>query len=348
MIHFANIRSATVFLVAMLCCTAQGASHPHQAFYITFQVPNGTGTLPVGINDSLSVTGYYNGKDGKTHGFVRHVFGKITTFDVPGSIYTQPIGINNAGEITGVYEDVPGFDRGFIRSPEGHFTTFNPGGAGGSSVPRAIDASGMVIGFYTTTNIVPPGFGFIRYPDGGLVTFGISGSSYVNPVSINTGGEIAGQYFYNGDTQVGGFVRCPDGDITTFEYAEGIVPTAINQAGTITGWYGTTGFHGFVRSAEGVITPFDPPGTIQTQYISINREGFVTGSYLASKPGIEHGFLRSPQGRLTTIDPPGSTQTNVTAINDLGVITGSYSGNIAPYGGAFLRIPQFDCDDDQP
>jgi hypothetical protein len=97
-----------------------------------------------------------------------------------------------------------------------------------------------------------------------------------------------------------------------------------------------------------VITPFDPPGAIQTQYISINREGFVTGSYLASTPGIEHGFLRSPEGRLTTIDPPGSTQTNVTAINDLGVITGSYSGNIAPYEGAFLRIPQFDCDDDQP
>jgi uncharacterized membrane protein len=126
------------------------------------------------------------------------------------------------------------------------------------------------------------------------------------------------------------------------------VPTGINQSGAITGWYGTTGFHGFVRSAKGVITPFDPPGTIQTQYISINREGFVAGSYLASTTGIEHGFLRSFEGRLTTIDPPGSTQTNVTAINDLGVITGSYSGNEAPYGGAFLRIPQFDCDDDQP
>jgi hypothetical protein len=209
----------------------------------------------------------------------------------------------------------------------------------------------MVVGFYTNTNVVPPGFGFIRYPDRGLVTFGISGSSYVNPVSINTAGEIAGQYLYNGNTQIGGFVRCPDGHITTFEYAEGIVPTAINQAGAITGWYGTAGFHGFVRSAKGVITPFDPPGTIQTQYIGINREGVVTGSYLASttgieQTGIEHGFLRSPDGRLTTIDPPGSTQTNVTAINDLGVITGSYSGIKAPYGGAFLRIPQYDCDDD--
>jgi predicted membrane protein len=332
--------TAVVCLLAPFFCSARAATRHHNAFYITFEVPNGFGAFPVGINDSLTVTGYYTDATQKTRGFVRYVFGEVATFAVPGSFYTQPVGINNAGEIAGYYEDVAGVVLGFVRSPDGNITTFNPGGSGGSTQPRAINDSGMVVGNYTPSNVAR-GFAFIRHPDGSIVTFGIRGGSYVIPESINDAGEITGSYYYDRSTRVGGFMRHPDGNITTFDYAEGIIPTAINQAGTIAGWYGgTTSFQGFVRSAKGVITPFEFPGQVDTLYMSINRAGFIAGSYITPSGTTENGFLRSPDGAITTVNPPGSRVTSVVDINDLGVITGVYSGNTG--GGVFLRIPEFD------
>jgi hypothetical protein len=336
--------TAAVCLLASLFCSAGAATRHHNAFYITFEVPNGFGAFPVGINDSLTVTGYYTDATQRTRSFVRNASGQVTTFAVPGSIYTQPVAINDVGEVAGYYEDVAGATRGFVRSPDGNITRFNPGGSGGSTLPRAINAGGMVVGNYTPSNM-DPGFAFIRYPDGSIVTFGIRGGSYVIPESINAAGEITGTYYYDGNTQVGGFVRCPDGNITTFDYAEGIIPMAINEAGTVAGWFGgTTSFQGFVRSAKGVITPFEFPGQIDVLYISINRAGFVAGSYRMPSDTTESGFLRSPDGVITRIDPPRFRITSVVDVNDLGVITGVYSGDAG--AGVFLRIPAFDCDDD--
>jgi hypothetical protein len=337
--------TAAVCMLTPLFCSAQSPARQNGPFFISFQVANSTGTYPLSVNNFLSTTGYYyTGANRQPHAFVRQVFGRVTTFDVPGSINTQPVGINNAGEITGSYQDVAGFDRGFMRSPKGQITTFNPAGSAGSTVPRAINDKGIVVGQYSTTNSYPPGFGFIRYPDGGIVTFGISGSTYVNPQSINDAGEITGQYFYNGNTQVGGFVRYPNGEISTFDTADGIVPLGISEAGTVTGWLATAGLHGFVRSARGVIVPFDPPGTIGTQYVSINRVGEVTGSY-STLPfnGLVHGFLRSPRGKSSSFDAPEAVDTTPTSIDDHGVVAGWY---LRATGGAegFLRIPQFNCE----
>ena len=58
-------------------------------------------------------------------------------------------------------------------------------------------------------------------------------------------------------------MRSPGGMITTFKYAAGIVPLAINWAGTIIGWYGPPvgAVEGFVRRPDGTIVPFSVPGT---------------------------------------------------------------------------------------
>src|ERR1700751_6291537 len=71
------------------------------------------------------------------------------------------------------------------------------------------------------------------------------------------------------------------GQIITFDApraglgsGQGTVPTSINSAGTITGYYVDAGsiFHGFVRDKDGIITSFDagPNFTIPT---SINPKG---------------------------------------------------------------------------
>jgi hypothetical protein len=339
-----NIRlAAAVCLLAPLFCTAQEGITHNGPFFVSVEVSGSTGTYPVGINNSLSITGYYKDASQHAHGFVRNLSGRISSFDVTGSILTQPVGINNSGQIAGVYEDASGIQRGFLRSSRGVITTFNPGGTSGSTVPTAINASGAIVGMYSTSSIVPPAFGFLRDPEGGIVTFNIAGSNYVDPQSINASGEIAGEYLYDGDTQIGGFVRSSDGEITTFDYEEGIVPAGINDSGTLAGWYASTAFHGFTRSSQGQLTSFDPPGTLMTQNISINRTGAVTGSYSAtssvagSRP-LNHGFLRTGNGSILSFDPPGSTGTTPTGINDLGVVTGWYFGSTGQAMG-FLGLP---------
>jgi hypothetical protein len=94
----------------------------------------------------------------------------------------------------------------------------------------------------------------------------------------------------------------------------GTVPTAINQAGVITGNYNDSFFntvHGFVRAPNGTITTFDAPGAGTqppnqgTYPTAINVEGVITG-YFIDANNITHAFLRAPKGTLTAFDAPGA------------------------------------------
>src|SRR5437762_1437349 len=114
----------------------------------------------------------------------------------------------------------------------------------------------------------------------------------------------------------------PPGSIGTF-------PSSINDAGEITGSYGTSdgANHGIVRDASGTFTSFDShPGAFNdTHPTSINPRGEITGSYRISF-GVFHGFVRDASGTITSFDPPGSRWTEPTSINPAGEITGWYRG----------------------
>jgi len=97
-------------------------------------------------------------------------------------------------------------------------------------------------------------------------------------------------------------------------------PSAINPGGTITGI--VTGFHGFVRAANGTITVFDPPGSQLTFPAAINPAGTIVGFFFTADNSA-HGFLRAPNGTITMFDPPGSFLAGPTAINPAGTVTGS-------------------------
>jgi hypothetical protein len=343
-----RIGMATTLCLITLVSAAQQTNSP-QPNYITFQVPNSTGTIPTCINNWLTVAGYSNVAGNQSEGFVRDIFGNIETFKV-GSLLTQAVAINDRGEIAGYYQDVSSVTRGFVRSPKGVITTFNPGGDAGNTVPTGIDNHGMVTGYYTTGFSAPPSFGFVRYPDGGIVTFNATqDTDYTAPNGINNHGSITGLY-YNENFQLNGFVRSADGSLTTLQYQQWIVPKSINNNGTIAGWYSPTTpgpFQGFVRSATGKITPFALPGQIGTQYISINWPGEVTGSYteqLNGGPGepsqATHGFIRFPDSKILSFEVPGPDVflTMPTDINDFGVVTGTYTPKSGVATG-FLRIP---------
>jgi hypothetical protein len=85
-------------------------------------------------------------------------------------------------------------------------------------------------------------------------------------------------------------------------------PQAINPDGVIAGYYYDTAFtaHGFVRSLNGTITEFDPPGCVNNILANgITSDGTIAGSYVDSG-FVAHGFLRSPQGVFTEFDAPAS------------------------------------------
>lgn len=94
--------------------------------------------------------------------------------------------------------------------------------------------------------------------------------------------------------------------------------------------------HGFIRTADGVITTFDI--VTRTGPSSINPGGTIVGSSFDWT--TVHGFLRDHQGATTSFDAvPGAYQTVPQSINPAGVVTGYY---LAPsplgYVG-FVRNP---------
>src|SRR5215831_7580741 len=90
------------------------------------------------------------------------------------------------------------------------------------------------------------------------------------------------------------------------------------------------GSHGFLRAPDGAITTFDPPGAGTTGGrgtfpTSINPSGAITGHYRDATSVPFHGFLRAPDGTITTFDAPGAFQgTLLESINPAGAIAGFY------------------------
>ncbi len=147
----------------------------------------------------------------------------------------------------------------------GTYITFDAPGAGtgpyeGTSA-YAVSDFGEIVGSYFDASF--KAHGFLRTPDGTITSFDVPNSTATIPATINVWGAITGQYFDG--TGVHGFLRTPDGAFTTVDPLPGSYtftsPSAINDLGVITGDYVDTSFvfHGFVRSARGSITSFDPP-----------------------------------------------------------------------------------------
>lgn len=118
--------------------------------------------------------------------------------------------------------------------------------------------------------------GFLRTPEGAITTFDAPGAgtgsgqgTFVSSIEgINPAGAISGGYTDDNNV-LHGFVRDPDGTITTFNApgagtnSQGTNCGGINPAGTSPGNYiDSSGVnHGFVRAVDGTIAEFDPPGS---------------------------------------------------------------------------------------
>jgi len=181
-------------------------------------------------------------------------------------------------------------------------------------------------------------------------------------VLINNWGAITG-YYLDANNVFHGFVRSPEGRFTSFEAPaadtnaqdfNGTLPNAINDAGAITGvYYDVSNLaHGFLRSPQGEMTTFDPPGSTATIPIALNLESAIVGYYV-DESGLFGAFLRRADGTFVTWKDPNACNTPNTAtsqffcggtgafnINVFGVIAGAYSDNSGNYvGHGLIRLP---------
>jgi hypothetical protein len=144
------------------------------------------------------------------HGFVRSPDGKLKIFNVPaagtGSYQGTgcpgcALGFNLWGAIGGTYIDSNSVQHGFLHSPDGRFTTFDAPGAGTGSYqgtgcpsdcPTSLNDFGAIMGTYIDTNGVL--HGYLRNPNGNIVTIDPAGSVFTWSSGINDFMAITGYY----------------------------------------------------------------------------------------------------------------------------------------------------------
>jgi len=161
------------------------------------------------------------------HGLIRRADGKLTTFEAPGagtgtdqgtSCPGCASGLNQWGAIAGIYTDSNNVYHGFLRSPNGDFTTFDAPGAGTGSYegtgcpsdcPTSLNDSGAVMGTYIDSNFVY--HGYLRTPDGNIVTVDPLGSVFTWSSSMNDSAVMTG-YYLDANSVYHGFLRIPRED----------------------------------------------------------------------------------------------------------------------------------------
>jgi hypothetical protein len=256
----------------------------------------------------------------------------------------------------------------------GHIIEFDAPGAGTApgqgTVAFGLNLSGTVVGFFRDTNSAR--HGFLRTPWGSIITFddpaagtcsancgAIGDGEGTRGYSINLFGDVAG-FFTDTTAHCHGFVRSPDGTFTQIDapdagtgpFPQGTfvsqnTPMGINAENTVIGNYvdANSNQHGFVRSANGATTEFDPPGSIFTETNAIDVFGNVVGFYFDAN-FVGYGYLRDPHGNITVIDAPGADHTpgNFNGTFCVGItLTGEIEGvfvdsNFVLHG--FARSPQ--------
>ena len=162
-----------------------------------------------------------------------------------------------------------------------------------------------------------------------VARFNYPGAASSAASGINDAGAVVGYFLVPGAGYANGFERYPDGTFTAPIIYPGstvyqTIPTAIDNNGTIAGWYNTEpgSTHGFFYK-EGVFTSFDYPGANYTTITGINDAGDFVGSY-ALADGMRHSYT-SIGGQLADVVVPGSTYVEVYDINNHGSIVGWYS-----------------------
>lgn len=247
---------------------------------------------PWSLNRHGAIVGYYL-RGRRSHGFRREGgSGIVLRINFPGARDTEATSINDSGVVTGDYIDANFVTHGFVRANHADHDTmtgFDPEGSLATE-PTAIDGRGDIAGSYIDASGVQNGF--IRDPAGNITGFLIE-NAQPTVRGINDRGETAG-YIGSEENSSTGFIRKRNGRIELIKPQGSSTVHGINATGAVTGYYIKNNvLHGYLRSATGVFTSFDPPHGSDTQPQAINDNGAITGAYY-DESGALRGFIRTP------------------------------------------------------
>jgi hypothetical protein len=146
------------------------------------------------MNNSNQVVGYWDNGQGVYQGFV-YTNGEVNaSFNYPNAVATYPFAINDSGEIAGSWTDSVGFGHGFYWSAKAGFTSFDAVQNTTHTIPNAINASGVIAGFYLTKKGNATA-GFTYDTTSGTVTLlSIPHARATDAVGINAQGTVVGVY----------------------------------------------------------------------------------------------------------------------------------------------------------
>ena len=158
------------------------------------------------------------------------------------------------GRTAGSYEstDLGGPAGGYLRMPDGTYTIFGDPANTSKTIATSINLFGQITGYYRTGDFIY--HGFLRKPNGTIVTFDPADSIGTQAMAINDIGQITGNYS-TADNSFHGYVRQWNGSITTFDLPDagtsngaGTFPRDINLFGQVTGYYQDSNMvlHGFI------------------------------------------------------------------------------------------------------
>ena len=169
-----------------------------------------------------------------------------------------------------------------------------------------------------------------------ITLFQIPGAAATFPTSITNSGEVLG-YSYDGAGYSHGFIRAPDGTLTTLDIdgSPSTTPRAENEKGTIVGYYSASPPGGaLIRSADGTITTFSVWRHRRkglTWPTAVNAAGWI------AIDGGGEAFLRDPYGQITDLGSWNGAGNIPTSINSSNFLVGYVKYSYPTYG--WLRTP---------
>jgi len=138
----------------------------------------------------------------------------------------------------------------------------------------------------------------------------------------------------------------------TTQGIEGTYALDINASGDVTGFYVNSAqtSQGFLRTHDGTLTEFDPPGTTSgpnagSMAFGINDAGAIIGSFYTASPMpaiiIMAGYQRMPGGQFESINYPGTvaaeSSTSAGCIGNNGEIAGQFFDRGSDQNEGFIQ-----------
>jgi uncharacterized membrane protein len=243
------------------------------------------------------------------------------TITFPQASFTVVMGVNPAGDIVGMYRDQSGKTRGFVRRREAFASVDYPDAV--FTQVRGINAAGDVVGAYRLAGEPDANLhGFILNQQGRFTRVDVPGHTSTVAVRLLADSTIVG-CFHDADATRGMYGMTLAGTkVSSIDRATSMHMGATPDGKTIVGFFtDTMATRGYVLE-EGILTPFDAPGSTLTSAQDINGFGAIAGFY-RDTGGKLHGFVREGV-QYTTLDVPGANDTRAMGINADGSVVGSF------------------------